>query len=160
MIIRKEYKFYAAHRNEELADKCSNLHGHRYGLTCHFEVERNGSISTLFGEFDGKIEPFLKSEYDHAMLIHVNDPLFQSLGEHTLRTGEELKLKQLPFPTSLENLAYQLFGEITDLGFRLQMLELRETDTSVLSYTREDWVADNRLFSNQQLGGQSSASGI
>lgn len=50
MIIRKEYKFYAAHRNEELEDKCRNLHGHRYGLVCHFEVERDGSISTLFGD--------------------------------------------------------------------------------------------------------------
>ena len=38
MIIQKEYKFYAAHRNEELTDKCRNLHGHRYGVTCFFEV--------------------------------------------------------------------------------------------------------------------------
>ena len=28
MIIQKQYKFYAAHRNETLQDKCSNLHGH------------------------------------------------------------------------------------------------------------------------------------
>lgn len=34
MIIQKDYKFYAAHRNETLKDKCSNLHGHRYGLRC------------------------------------------------------------------------------------------------------------------------------
>lgn len=160
MIIRKEYKFYAAHRNEELADKCSNLHGHRYGLACYFEVDRNGSITTLFGDFDAKIEPYLKSGYDHAMLIHVNDPLFHSLKEHAHRNGEELKLKEFPRPTSLENLAYQLFGEITDLGFRLQKIELRETDSSVLFYTREDWVADNRLFCSQQLGDQSSAAGI
>jgi len=31
-------------------------------------------------------------------------------------------------------------------GFRLNRLEVRETDTSVVEYTREDWVADNRLF--------------
>lgn len=75
MMIRKEYKFYAAHRNEELSDKCRNLHGHRYGLRCFFEVERTGAISTLFEDFDRKIEPLLKREYDHGMLIHVNDPL-------------------------------------------------------------------------------------
>jgi 6-pyruvoyltetrahydropterin/6-carboxytetrahydropterin synthase len=146
MIIQKQYKFYAAHRNEELQDKCRNLHGHRYGLTCFFEVERTGSVSTLFCEFDDKIEPFLKSQYDHAMLINVHDPLYQTLCEHTARTGECLRLKKFTQPTSVENLAHRLFTEITEMGFRLNRLEVRETDTSVVEYTREDWVADNRLF--------------
>ena len=146
MIIRKTYRFYAAHRNEELDDKCRNLHGHRYGIRCFFEVERNGSISTLFEDFDSEIEPFLKAEYDHAMLINVNDPLYESLCMHTERTGEALKLKRLHVPTSVENLAYQLFTEITGLGFRLNRLEVQETDTSVVSYTREDWIADSHFF--------------
>ena len=148
MIIQKEYKFYAAHRNQELRDKCSNLHGHRYGIRCFFEVERNGAISTLFGDFDSVIEPFLKSEYDHATLVNVHDPLYETLVGHTHRTGEVLKLKTLARPSSVENLAHVLFSEITDLGFRLAMIEVRETDTSVLSYTREDWIDDNRRFSN------------
>ena len=149
MIIQKDYKFYAAHRNEELPDKCRNLHGHRYGLTCFFEVERNGSISTLFGDFDGKIEPLLKNEYDHGMLINVNDPLYETLIDHQRRTGECFRLKKFDGPTSIENLAFKLFAEITDLGFRLAKIELRETDTSVLSYTREDWVEDVRWFASQ-----------
>ena len=144
MIIQKEYKFYAAHRNEELDDKCRNLHGHRYGLRCFFEVERAGAISTLFGEFDQVIEPFLKAEYDHAMLIHVADPLYETLLGHTARTGEVLKLKLFDAPTSAENLAFQLFTEITDFGFRLSHIEVRETDTSVVTYSREDWVEDSR----------------
>lgn len=52
MIIQRQYKFYAAHRNETLQDKCGNLHGHRCGVRCHFEVERDGEISTLLGDFD------------------------------------------------------------------------------------------------------------
>ena len=144
MIIQKDYKFYAAHRNEELDDKCRNLHGHRYGVRCFFEVERTGAISTLFGEFDQKIEPFLKAEYDHAMLIHIADPLYETLCGHTERTGESLRMKLFDAPTSVENLAYQLFTEITELGFRLNRLEVRETDTSVVIYTREDWVEDIR----------------
>lgn len=149
MIIRKEYKFYAAHRNEELADKCRNLHGHRYGVVCHFEVERKGSISTLFGDFDALVEPFLKMHYDHALLINVEDPLYETLVDHCERTGEDLRLKRFTRPTSVENLAYMLFGEITELGFRLHQLEIRETDTSVCIYTREDWVADNRHFAKK-----------
>jgi 6-pyruvoyltetrahydropterin/6-carboxytetrahydropterin synthase len=150
MIIQKRYKFYAAHRNEQLQDKCRNIHGHRYGLTCFFEVERNGNLTTLFGDFDERIEPLLKNEYDHGMLIHRNDPLYETLRLHTERTGEEFRLKVLDFPTSVENLCFVLFTEITSLGFRLNRIEVRETDTSVVDYTREDWVADNRRFSDSK----------
>ena len=146
MIIQKQYKFYAAHRNEELQDKCSNLHGHRYSLICHFEVERTGALTTLFGDFDKKIEPFLKRHYDHGMLIHVKDPLYETLVDHMRRTGESFKLKRFVRPTTVENLAHELFTELTDMGFRLERIEVRETDTSVVCYTRDDWVSDNRFF--------------
>lgn len=149
MIIQKDYKFYAAHRNEELQDKCRNLHGHRYGIRCFFEVERNGSISTLFGDFDDKLEPFFKTNYDHAMLINVHDSLYETLQDHNRRTGENLRMKCFDAPTSVENLAHMLFTEITEMGFRLEKLEVRETDTSVIIYTREDWVADNRYLANE-----------
>ena len=146
MIIEKQYKFYAAHRNEELPDKCRNLHGHRYEVRCFFEVARNGSISTLFADFDDRIEPFLKREYDHGMLIHVHDPLYEALHDYTQRSGDSLKFKQFDAPTSVENLAHQLFTEITAMGFRLQRLEVRETDTSTVFYTRKDWLSYNHCL--------------
>lgn len=165
MIIQKDYKFYAAHRNEQLDGKCRNLHGHRYGLRCFFEVERAGAISTLFGDYDRVIEPFLQQQYDHAMLIHIRDSLYETLLGHAERTGETLKLKLFDAPTSVENLAYQLFSEITEFGFRLDRIEVRETDTSVVSYSREDWVEDSRhpqrraawtrRFSDQSIGSNS-----
>ncbi|MCA9085687.1 MAG: 6-carboxytetrahydropterin synthase [Planctomycetaceae bacterium] len=148
MIIQKEYKFYAAHRNETLKDKCSNIHGHRYGIRIHFEVERDGDISTLFGDFDSKIEPYLKQNFDHGMLINRNDPLYQSLLDHCERTGENFRLKVLDGPTSVENLAWVMFSEITAMGFRLYRLDIQETDTSTIHYTREDWIKDNRYFAN------------
>jgi 6-pyruvoyltetrahydropterin/6-carboxytetrahydropterin synthase len=146
MIIRKEYKFYAAHRNESLHDKCRNIHGHRYGVICLFEVERKGSISTLFSDFDAKIEPFLKSQYDHAMLINVNDPLYLTLCEHMKRTGEEFRFKKFNEPTSVENLAWHLFSEISAMGFALEKLEVKETDSSVFIYSKQDWINDNQSF--------------
>jgi 6-pyruvoyltetrahydropterin/6-carboxytetrahydropterin synthase len=146
MIIQKEYKFYAAHRNEEIEGKCRNIHGHRYGVRCFFEVERTGSYTTLFSDFDARVEPFLREEYDHGMLLNVHDPLYETLCEHQARTGETFKFKLFDQPTSVENLAHKLFTEITEMGFRLNRLEIRETDTSVVEYTREDWVADNRQF--------------
>lgn len=156
MIIRKEYKFYAAHRNEELDDKCRNLHGHRYGLVCYFEVERNGSISTLFGDFDAKVGPLLKQQYDHAMLINISDPLYETLCDHERRTGETFRMKRFALPTSVENLSHMLFSEITDLGFTLNRIEVRETDTSVIIYSREDWIRDSRVMATAQLAGKKS----
>ena len=151
MIIQKQYKFYAAHRNEQLLDKCRNLHGHRYGLVCFFEVERDGALSTLFGDFDDKIEPMIKGCYDHCFIVNREDPLYQTLLEHQEKHDEEFRMKVLDFPSTVENIAFQLFTEITEHGFRLNRLELRETDTSVIEYTREDWVADCRLdLKNQE----------
>ena len=146
MIIRKEYKFYAAHRNEDLHDKCSNIHGHRYGLICCFEVERNGSISTLFSDFDAKIEPYLKSNYDHAMLINVNDSLYLTLCDHMKRTGEDFRFKKFNEPTSVENLSWHLFSEITAMGFILAKIEVKETDSSVFVYSKQDWLNDKLTF--------------
>ncbi len=154
MIIRKDYKFYAAHRNEELADKCRNLHGHRYGVSCFFVVERQGAVSTLFGDFDDVMEPFLKNEYDHGLMINVNDPLYETLRHHTQRTGECLKLKTFDVPTSVENLALKLFTEITEFGFQLDRLEIRETDTSVVIYTHDDWLSDRQRSASQHIAGQ------
>jgi len=148
MIIQKQYRFYAAHRNEELADKCSNLHGHRYGLTCFFEVQRTGHLTVLFADFDAVVEPLLRDEYDHGMLIHRHDSLYETLLDHMERTGETLRLKVLDFPTTVENLCFQLFSEITARGLRLNRLELRETDTSVVEYTRQDWIDDERRFAS------------
>ncbi|MFY9252397.1 MAG: 6-carboxytetrahydropterin synthase [Fuerstiella sp.] len=147
MIIQKQYKFYAAHRNETLHDKCSNLHGHRYGLRIHFEVEREGDISTLFGDFDAKIEPYLKENFDHGLLINGHDPLYQTLLDHTARTGERFRMKVLDGPTSVENLAWVMFSEIVEMGFTLDRIEIQETDSSTLIYTHNDWVKDNRYFS-------------
>jgi len=146
MIIRKEYKFYAAHRNEDLHDKCRNIHGHRYGIICFFEVERTGSISTLFSDFDAKIEPYLKSNYDHAMLINVNDPLYLTFCDHMKRTGEDFRFKKFNEPTSVENLSWHLFSEITSMGFILSKIEVKETDSSVFVYSKQDWLNDKLTF--------------
>lgn len=156
MLIEKEYKFYAAHRNETLTDKCRNLHGHRYGVKCVFRVTRQGSLTTLFADFDDLIEPLLKRDYDHGMLIHEGDPLLPYLQQYMNETGDALKLKVLDAPSSVENLAYTLFTEIIALGCDLERLEIKETDSSVVVYQRSDWEADQRL-GQAGRGGQATA---
>ena len=79
----------------------------------------------------------------------IRDSLYETLVGHMQRTGEEFRLKKFERPTSVENLSWMLFTEITDMGFRLDRIEVRETDTSVVIYSREDWIADNRQFAQQ-----------
>ena len=144
MIIRKSYKFYAAHRNAQLDDKCRNLHGHRYGIFVSFRVERSGSYTTLFNDFDSKIEPFLKQNYDHAMLVDRNDALMPYLRMYEQDTGDKLRLNLFDYPTTVENIAYKLFNEFTEMGFAVEEINVKETDSSEFLYTREDWIADQR----------------
>jgi 6-pyruvoyltetrahydropterin/6-carboxytetrahydropterin synthase len=146
MTIKKEYKFYAGHRNQELKEKCFRPHGHDYKLFCIFNVKRTGSISTLFNDFDSKIEPWLKENFDHRFLIDKNDPLRFAFDQHREFTGEDLGYKMLPFPTSVENVCLYLFDVITKMGFDLEMIELQETRTSTVNYTKHDYNSDKHLL--------------
>jgi len=80
------------------------------------------------------------------MLINVNDPLYLTLCEHMKRTGEEFRFKKFNEPTSVENLAWHLFSEISAMGFALEKLEVKETDSSVFIYSKQDWINDNQSF--------------
>ena len=158
MKIIKEYHFYAAHRNQHLTDcrdqKCWNLHGHRYGLKVHFRVQRAvedaSGVSTLFGDFDSKVEPFLKDAFDHGLLMDKNDPLSSPLTKFKREddSGEwhGLKIKWFDYATSVENIAFVLFDAITDMGFYIESLELKETDSSTLIYDRTDFLADKKVY--------------
>ena len=76
------------------------------------------------------------------MLIHVHDPLYKTLLRHQQETGECFKLKTFDAPTSVENLAQMLFTEIRNFGFDLQLIEIQETDSSIVAYTYDDWVRE------------------
>lgn len=149
MIVKKEYKFYAGHRNQDLQDKCRRPHGHDYKLFVYFNVQRNGSISTLFGDFDSKIEPMLKEQYDHRMFLDINDPLKPYLDAYQNDTGDNLGYNLLERASSVENVCYQLFSDIERFGFDVDKIELQETRTSTIVYTGVDYEADKEYFRTQ-----------
>lgn len=147
MKIKKEYKFYAGHRNADLADKCYRPHGHDYRIFCVFDVVRNGSITTLFGDFDSKIEPWLKNEFDHRFLIDKNDPLKKYFDLYEKEEGKDLGYKELPFATSVENLCYFIFKHIKEeFGFDISELQIQETRTSTVIYTLDDYQQDSIIL--------------
>lgn len=148
MRITKKFHFYAAHRNQHLADKCYNIHGHQYQVEATFLVpprDPHSGVTTVFDRFD-EIDMWLKLHYDHAMLIDRADPLLDYLIEFQKDQHRKLRLVIMPRATSVENLAYHLFSQIRQKGFALQELVIQETTTSIVRYTRDDYEQDCRDF--------------
>jgi len=138
MIVEKKAHFYAAHRNQDLDDKCKNLHGHSYFLTLIFDIPKVGSITILFGDLDTVINGVVKGKYDHALLIDRNDPLFTTLQAH----HPDFKLVVFDQPTSVENLCFQLFGDLLGQIPYLKEIVVQETTTSFIRYSLADYVKE------------------
>lgn len=128
MNVTKHFKFYAAHRNEEIGGKCAALHGHRYGLSVTVAEPRNGSITILFEELEARVLSIV-DQLDHSLLLHVDDPCRDAL----LGSGACTKVYEVPFPTSAENMAKHLLDTLRQTGLNVTRLELQETDSSVVS---------------------------
>lgn len=134
MLLTRKYHFYAAHRNQELCDKCKNIHGHQYEVRVEFDLKKESSITTLFAELDAKVKPII-DEYDHGMLIDKDDPLYI----HLLAFPETLKFKVFDAPTSVENLVEKLYFEIRDrTGLNVFAVEVDETKSSTIRFTTEE----------------------
>jgi len=128
MTITKHFKFYAAHRNEEIGGKCASIHGHRYGIAVTVAEARQGSITMLFDEIEKRAKP-LFDRLDHSLLLHAGDPARDAL----LSSGACCRVYEVPFPTSAENMAEHLLGELRATGLNVVELALQETDTSIVT---------------------------
>lgn len=138
MLLTRKYHFYAAHRNQELCDKCRNIHGHQYEIRVTFDLAKKSSITTLFAELDAKVKPII-DEYDHGMLIDKNDPLYA----HLLAFNEPLKFVVFNGPTSVENLVERLFWEIrVRTGLNVYVVEVDETKSSTIIFGIDDVEVD------------------
>lgn len=134
--IKKKYHFYAAHRNETLKDKCSNIHGHTYFVTVELTAFKNAQsgVSILFADIDKHIEPII-AKYDHAMLINMaGDTLFEYLKLFERETKEKLKMVTFHEPTSVENLAAHLWRDIVATGLPISRIKIKETNSSTVVY--------------------------
>lgn len=130
MIVGKNFRFYAGHRNLDLTGKCSRLHGHTYHVECGFEMKVVGGITMVFEDIEKLVEPIIK-ELDHRFLVHDKDPL-----ANVLREANE-EFFEVPFSTSVENLAEYLFERIRkEAGLPIVNLTLRETTTSWITVSK------------------------
>lgn len=128
MKITKTFRFYAAHRNEEIGGKCGSIHGHRYGLQVTVDEPRDGSVTILFEEFENRVRPLL-DRLDHSLLLHDADPSRDAL----LSSGACSRVYLVPFVTSAENMAEHILSELRSTGINVVELSLQETDTSTVT---------------------------
>ncbi len=130
IVLEKRYHFYAAHRNQHLQDKCRNIHGHTYYVTTYFSFDQpdNSGITVLFSDVDRKVEPLIKA-LDHALLLDVNDPIYQVLRD------QDILIRTFDVPTSVENLCQYLYNSIRNItGLPLTRIDIQETTTSIVRY--------------------------
>jgi len=132
--ITKKYHFYAGHRNENLIDKCFNLHGHTYYITMDFKFNYNKKtgITFLFSDIDKFVDPIIK-KLDHSMLINTNDPLLKYLELFIKEEKTELKLTKFNKVTSAEHLAEYIYNEVAKL-LPITKIKLKETTSSIITY--------------------------
>lgn len=128
MKIKKNYHFYAAHRNKAGGEKCGRIHGHTYDVECVFEFNKldNGGITMLFSDIDKRVEPIIKT-FCHWFLLYEKDPLVE-----LLELADE-PIKKLPFETSIENLSVWIFNLIRK-ELPIVKITLAETKSSAVEY--------------------------
>jgi len=135
MIINKKYHFYSGHRNENIEDKCKNLHGHTYYITMDFdfrEFNNKTGITMLFSDIDSIVDPIIK-KLDHSLLIHEKDPLLKYLMMFTKEEKTSLKLSIFNKPTSAENLAEYIY-HLVEESLPIIKITLQETTSSTVIY--------------------------
>jgi 6-pyruvoyltetrahydropterin/6-carboxytetrahydropterin synthase len=152
MNLLRSFKFYAAHRNQHLAEKCASLHGHRYQVDYSVKMMSRRAldeVTVLFADFD-KVERRLTDIIDHSTLLDFKDPMrpaFLDIAESD-SMAEHWRVVTLPFPTSAENLAVTLYAIMGAMLYRtfpgrvelLNHLILRETDSTRIQVTPSDLV--------------------
>lgn len=135
MIVTIETKFYAAHRNQYLADKCFSLHGHRYGVKVEFEFSKGGSggVTVLFSKLKEEVD-LLISELDHSILADRSD---HDLCE-VLTSRIASRYSTFGHATSAENICAHILQWLHQRDLPVVAVHLRETDTAVITMRLAD----------------------
>lgn len=132
ITVTRKYRFYSAHRNQDLDDKCYNLHGHLYRMEVilKFPVPELG-ITMLFKDIDKVVDPIVKS-YDHKWIVDINDPFYHDIKEALVK--HNIQVLEVPFTTSVENLCQHFYKTFEALGLPVQKIAIQETESSIVTY--------------------------
>ena len=127
--LKTDAHFDAAHFLTDYHGKCENLHGHRWNVEVGIAVEElqtSGTEKDMVCDFS-KFKRIVREtvdEFDHTFLVEKG-----SLSEETIRCleGEGFTLTFLPYRTTAENLAKDIFNRLSNQNLPVSFVEVRET---------------------------------
>ena len=130
--------FDSAHFLTDYHGKCENLHGHRWNVEVVISSENlqtSGTEKDMVCDF-GRFKEIVKEvvdEFDHTFLIEEG-----SLSEKTLRCLREegFSLTILPYRTTAENLAKDIFDRLSKEGLCVNRVQVSETPNNMAVYTK------------------------
>lgn len=147
--VSKEVEFDAGHRVPNHKSKCRNPHGHRYRL----RVTISGDLVTTpgasdegmladFGDLKTIMTEMVHDVLDHGFIAYENDvAVIHMFDELQIVADESFKIIYVSFIPTAENLAewcwYQLKPLVENMGFRMHLVELWETPTSLATYQED-----------------------
>lgn len=129
--IKVRHNVEMAHRLFLTPGKCEAIHGHSWNVTLQLigEVDNHGLLASLdFGSIKMLFRKFLDSNFDHRVLLNVNDP-WANLRLHTNCTEELPGLALFEGDPTTENLAKTIgeWGRLTFPSMRGIGIEVWET---------------------------------
>ncbi len=132
VVISTSTAFEAAHRQLGDPSKCGRLHGHNWVVEWIVEGDNLNQYGYLV---DFKLFKEITDKYDHAVLLHKNDPLID-----ILRKADQ-KVIAVPYQPTCENLARIFVEEVSGIdGSNVFYTEVKvkENGKSYAVFSSED----------------------
>lgn len=137
--LKTHAHFDAAHFLTDYFGKCENLHGHRWNVEvsiCSDDLKGDGTEKGMvcdFGRFKNLVKEIV-DEFDHTFLVEEG-----SLSEKTLELlkNEGFEVTMLPYRTTAENLAKDLFQKFEKSGLNVFRVQVAETPNNVAIYYKQ-----------------------
>ncbi len=140
--VTRRFTWDAAHRVLGHLGKCRHLHGHRYAAEVTISSEKLNGLGMIidFAEVKETLGKWIEENWDHNILLHINDPLLREdiIGRTFLR--KEIFAGREPYifftnPTA-EKMAEMLFITAEELlvGFAIKNIRVFETPNCWADY--------------------------
>ena len=104
MKIKQITEFDAAHRLLGYPGNCGSLHGHTWSVELEIDFSRKPDELGMLIDYR-VIKQHIKDNYDHQVILNVDDPLVELLAE------QSMKISLIRGNPTAENLANKIISE-------------------------------------------------
>ncbi|MBD3261638.1 MAG: hypothetical protein GF334_08165 [Candidatus Altiarchaeales archaeon] len=132
LTCTKTLTWCSAHRLLGHEGACARLHGHNYraDITYASDLDNVGRVID-FSEIKDRVGKWIDDNWDHRVLLHVEDPLATTL--RRVLPSEEVYV--LSFNPTAENMALVLSGVARSQGPQVVRVRVWETDSGCAEWS-------------------------